>query len=87
MDVSSLWLLPPGTKSPNLLSAIDEHAQAKWSPRANGQALRAALEQKASFLPRAARSPIYAACARTQIDQAEGLLPITAADIFDPSLR
>jgi hypothetical protein len=30
--------------------------------------------------------PIYAACARKQIDQAEGLLSITAADIFDPSL-
>lgn len=60
--------------------------EAKWSPRANGQALRAGLEQKASFLPKVARHPIYAACARKQIDQAEGLLPITAADIFDPSL-
>jgi AAA+ ATPase superfamily predicted ATPase len=59
--------------------------EAKWSPRANGQALRAGLEQKASFLPKVAHSPIYAACARQQIDQAEGLLPITAADIFDPS--
>jgi uncharacterized protein len=60
--------------------------EAKWSPRANGQALRAGLEQKANSLPKVAPSPIYAACARKQVDQAEGLLPITAADIFDPSL-
>ncbi len=60
--------------------------EAKWSPRANGQALRAGLEQKANSLPKVAPSPIYAACARKQVDQAEGLLPITAADIFGPSL-
>ena len=60
--------------------------EAKWSPRANGQALRAGLEQKASLLPKVARSPIYVGCARKQIDRAEGMLAITAADIFDPSL-
>jgi hypothetical protein len=60
--------------------------EAKWSKRANGQALRADLEQKARSLPRLASSPIYAACAREQIDDAGGVLPITAADIFDPKV-
>ena len=35
--------------------------EAKWSPRANGQALRAGLEQKASLLPKVARSPTTSA--------------------------
>ncbi len=56
--------------------------ESKWSRRANGQALRAALERKAEALPRLAASPTYAICARERVDEPDGVLAITAADIF-----
>ncbi len=57
--------------------------EAKWSKRVNGRALRAELEHKGSGLPKPAANPTYAICARERIDDADDLLPITAADIFD----
>ena len=56
--------------------------EAKWSRRVSGAALRAELERKAAALPRLAVEPTYAVCAREQVSDAAGVLPITAAEIF-----
>ncbi len=40
------------------------------------------LERKAAALPRLAAQPRYAICARDRVDRAEGLLALTAADVF-----
>ncbi|HEY5815004.1 MAG TPA: ATP-binding protein [Solirubrobacterales bacterium] len=56
--------------------------EAKWAKRVNAAKLCAELEQKASALPRVAGEPRYAICARERVDKAEGVLAITAADIF-----
>jgi len=56
--------------------------EAKWSRRVSGQRLRAELEQKARSLPKLAAEPRFAVCARERVDRAEGVLAITAAEIF-----
>ncbi len=56
--------------------------EAKWSKRASGAAARSELERKAAALPRPAAEPRYAVCARERVDDADGVLAVTAADIF-----
>jgi AAA+ ATPase superfamily predicted ATPase len=57
--------------------------EAKWSRRVDGARIRRALERKVSALPRVAPDLRYAVCAREAVDNAGGILAITAADIFD----
>jgi AAA+ ATPase superfamily predicted ATPase len=57
--------------------------EAKWKKRVDGARLRADLERKAEALPRLSADPRYAICARERVDNAEGILAITAADIFE----
>jgi AAA+ ATPase superfamily predicted ATPase len=59
--------------------------EAKWSRRVDGATLRAVLEQKASALPRLGRDPRYAVAAREEVRNADGVLAIAAADVFDPA--
>jgi len=56
--------------------------EAKWAKRVNAARLRAELEQKAAALPRLSEQPRYAICARERIDDATGVLAITAPDVF-----
>jgi uncharacterized protein len=56
--------------------------EAKWAKRVNAAKLRAELDQKASALPRLADEPRYAIGARERIDNPDGVLAVTAADIF-----
>ena len=56
--------------------------EAKWARRASGATLRAGLERKAEALPRLGPNLAYAACARVEVTNAEGVLAITAEDIF-----
>jgi uncharacterized protein len=56
--------------------------EAKWAKRANAAKLRAELERNSSALPRLAEAPRYAVCARERVDNADGVLAITAADVF-----
>ena len=56
--------------------------EAKWAKRVDGARLRAILERKAESLP-GVKGPLrYAICAREQVDGEDGLLKVTAADIF-----
>lgn len=57
--------------------------EAKWARRANGATLRAELEAKAKALPDLAADASYAVAAREQVANADRVLAITAADIFD----
>lgn len=57
-------------------------AEAKWSKRVNGAALRRELERKASSLPRVAAKPRFVVCAREEVDRADDVIAVTAADIF-----
>lgn len=56
--------------------------EAKWTKRINAARLRAELERKSAALPRPADEPRYAICARERIDGGDGVLAITAEDIF-----
>ena len=56
--------------------------EAKWAKRVSAARLRAELEQKSRALPRLAEDRRYAICARERVDDAGGVLAITAADIF-----
>jgi uncharacterized protein len=56
--------------------------EAKWAKRVDGGSLRAGLERKAEALPRLAAQPRYVVCAREKVDNAEGLMAVTAEDIF-----
>lgn len=56
--------------------------EAKWARKASGRALRTALEAKSEALPLLARDVSYAVGAREQVTDAEGVLAITAADVF-----
>jgi AAA+ ATPase superfamily predicted ATPase len=56
--------------------------EAKWARRVDGARLRADLERKAKALPRLGSSVGYAVAARECVDNADGVLAITAADIF-----
>jgi AAA+ ATPase superfamily predicted ATPase len=56
--------------------------EAKWARKASGRALRTELEAKSEALPILARDISYAVAAREQVTDAEGILAITASDIF-----
>jgi AAA+ ATPase superfamily predicted ATPase len=56
--------------------------EAKWAKRVNGMRLRAELERKSPALSRLAADPVYAICARERVDRADGVLAVTAPDIF-----
>lgn len=56
--------------------------EAKWAKRLDARPLRRELEAKAQALPRLAGDVRYAVCARERIDNAEGILAITAEDVF-----
>ncbi|HVD38490.1 MAG TPA: ATP-binding protein [Solirubrobacterales bacterium] len=56
--------------------------EAKWARRVNGTRLRADLEGKAIGLPRVSGKPRFAICARDSVDGGEGILRITAEDVF-----
>ena len=56
--------------------------EAKWARQANGAALRAELEAKSTALPTLADDVSYAVAAREQVKNPEGVLAITAADVF-----
>ena len=50
--------------------------------RVNGAQLRELLVRRAAVLPRVSPDVRYIVCARNQVDDAAGVLPITAAEIF-----
>lgn len=56
--------------------------EAKWAKRVDGGRLRLELERKAEALPRSATGARYAICARERVDNAGGVLALTAADLF-----
>jgi uncharacterized protein len=56
--------------------------EAKWAKRVDAASLRAELERKATVLPRLSEEPRYAICARERVDNPDGVLAVTAADIF-----
>jgi AAA+ ATPase superfamily predicted ATPase len=56
--------------------------EAKWAKHVNAVRLRAALERRAAALPRLADDPRYAICARERVDNADGVLAVTAEEIF-----
>lgn len=57
--------------------------EAKWARRVDAARIRRELERKAAALPSAAPDLRYAVCAREVVDNADGVLAITAGDIFD----
>lgn len=56
--------------------------EAKWARRVDAMRLRSELERKAQALPRQAGDIRYAVCARERVDKADGMLAVTAADVF-----
>lgn len=56
--------------------------EAKWRKRVDARRIRAELERKAAALPRLTEAPGYAVCAREAVDHADGILALTAEDIF-----
>jgi AAA+ ATPase superfamily predicted ATPase len=56
--------------------------EAKWAKRVDGARLRAELERKAAALPRLADTPSYVIGARERVDKADGVIAVTAADVF-----
>lgn len=56
--------------------------EAKWARRIDASRLRGELARKAQALPHRAADIRYAVCARERIDEADGVLAVTAADIF-----
>jgi uncharacterized protein len=56
--------------------------EAKWAKRVDAPRLRAEIERKAQALPSLAAEPSYAVCAREEVANPDGLLAITAEQIF-----
>jgi hypothetical protein len=56
--------------------------EAKWAKRVDAAPLHAELQRKAEALPRRAAELRYAVCARERVDNAAGVLAITAEDVF-----
>jgi len=56
--------------------------EAKWRKRVNALSIRADLERKALNLPNLADAPTVAVCAREAVDNADGILALTAEDVF-----
>jgi AAA+ ATPase superfamily predicted ATPase len=57
--------------------------EAKWTKRVDATSIRRDLERKAAALRKPAPDLRYAVCAREGVDNADGVLAITAGDIFD----
>lgn len=56
--------------------------EAKWARRVDARVVRRALERKAEALPRVRPDLTFAVCAREEVVELEGVLAVTAADIF-----
>jgi hypothetical protein len=56
--------------------------EAKWARSVDGAAVARALARKVPALPRARDDVRFAVCARETVEHAEGLLAVTAADVF-----
>lgn len=56
--------------------------EAKWAKRVSAEPLVADLQRKAAALPKLADRPRYAIAARERVDGADGLVAVTAAEIF-----
>lgn len=56
--------------------------EAKWTAEVSARALLPTLAARSAALPRRADDLRYVLCARTKVTGADGVLPITAADIF-----
>jgi AAA+ ATPase superfamily predicted ATPase len=56
--------------------------EAKWAKRVDARRLVRDLERKAEALPARSSELRYAVCAREHVDHAEGVLTVTAADVF-----
>ncbi|MGH7868042.1 MAG: hypothetical protein ACREP9_10545 [Candidatus Dormibacteraceae bacterium] len=61
---------------------LEKFSSDKWSRRVNGPRLRWELERKVASLPNRSPDLGYAVCAREKVDSAEGVLAITAEEIF-----
>jgi hypothetical protein len=58
--------------------------EAKWAKRVDAARVRRQLERKAAVLPGGVPAGLrYAVCARETVANADGVVAITAADIFD----
>ncbi|TMC01759.1 MAG: ATP-binding protein [Chloroflexi bacterium] len=70
-----------------VLAGVERRAvlvgEAKWTRRVDATRIRRDLERKAAALPRPAPDLRYAVCAREVVDNTDGVLAITADDIFD----
>lgn len=56
--------------------------EAKWHREVEAPALRRDLERGATLLPRTAEQLRYAIAARERVRDADGVLAVTAADVF-----
>ena len=56
--------------------------EAKWARRVDGDRLRTRLLRKAARLPKVADDLRVAICAREAVTNAQGILAVTAADVF-----
>jgi hypothetical protein len=56
--------------------------EAKWSRRTDAATLRASLERKATALPKLGSNPHYAVATREEVRNPDGVLVVTAADVF-----
>jgi uncharacterized protein len=56
--------------------------EAKWARTASGRSLRADLERKRDALPATSEAPTYAVCARERVTDLDGVLALTASEIF-----
>lgn len=56
--------------------------ECKWTERVAGAALLATLAERARSLPDRAEQMRYVVCARSEVTDADGVLAVTAADIF-----
>jgi uncharacterized protein len=89
--ISSFWTVADDEGDQNEIDAValsgrDRAAalvgEAKWARRVDGNRIRWELERKARALPRVRPTLRYAVAAREDVAGDEGLLRVTAADIF-----
>ncbi|HVS99500.1 MAG TPA: ATP-binding protein [Solirubrobacterales bacterium] len=88
VDIGRWWQDSPPTEIDAVALAGQSReavllGEAKWSRRADAATLRAGLERKATVLPRLGTNPRYAIAARTEVRNPDGVLAVTAADMFD----
>lgn len=87
--VGRFWLDSPAVEIDAVaLAGQSEEAtligEAKWAKRVDGGRIRRSLEAKAAWLPTLSESATFMVAARERVDHAEGVLPVTAADVFAP---